>query len=67
MLKLTDKEAGKMLYILRAAQEEFNTLTPRMPNPYRQNVKGCADLCKEGMKIIQDVISRGDDVEFKDK
>jgi hypothetical protein len=60
-MKMTEKEAGRVLYVLRQAQIEMVTLYPRLSNPYRNNIKDCADLCKDGMKIMQDVIARGDD------
>ena len=66
-MKMTDKEAGKVLHALRQAQIEFTTLVPRLPQPYRNNIQGCADDCKTAIKVMQDIIARGDDAEFTPK
>jgi len=66
-MKMTDKEAGKVLHALRQAQIEFTTLFPRMPQPYRENLKGCAEDCKKAIVVMQDIIARGDDAEFTPK
>jgi hypothetical protein len=60
-MKMTDKEAGKVLHALRQAQIEFTTLASRLPEPYRSNVKGCAEDCKKAIVVMQDVRARGED------